>query len=1176
MKNLKYLYVILLLFVPYLLKAETILSSFEGGLTSGTKFVDEWENSPFNQSKCVNTTVEVIDNPYINEMNETEKVLHYVRPYYAGDRNGVEIKLENTFQATTTKQYLHVLVYKPTLSPLVMAAIDKNNNVLQIIELSRSEVRANAWSDAIFSIKGNGYVIDRIRIYPDCQTSVGRLSGDIDIYIDEIVLNDSDEPRTASSYCSVKGTLSSSRYISYIQSQNALFNMQLKMTDLTEKITNKIFTSCIVAERGEVFNLKFSQKSKSSNNSPWVADVYADFNNDKEFVSSNEYLGRIVGNVSADSVLYNMQIAIPSEALLGASCVRLKLTDSSDASIAGNNYSSCENIRDGVVFDIPMSIHKKADRPTIKIEGLSSQSGWGTIGFKGYEGTQLKVFNGTKITMLANPSPGHTFVGWYIKESNIPMSTNATFALSVKTDVILVAKFAETPYCKPLATTSNYFLGRASITPLGQSQLYYIGDETTLVDDVVENGYVAKSVLGGVNVKRGSTFTMNFEKATSSMSFASSRMFIWVDWDRNHVFSDDEFITNEQGVNNKSFTINVPTSAEKGTTNVRLRIVGGESVVDPCSNVADGTTYDFQVNVAPNDSERFSLSAVPSIEGAATFTLSPQPDNDGKYAAGTNVSITAIPATGYAFVQWVKDGIPYGATMTSNNPLPVTSLIEDLELTMAMEAKFPTYCEGTAPNNGDGDHYGINAGSVSVNGEQAFTFSKGATSITDLSSTCIAEVCAGDTLKFYVSGGEHTKWSQAIAYIDWNMDGTWDTSSEAYSLFNNPLVQIVNKEIKIIVPNDVRVGTCGIRLCSGEAPAHNSLGGGPCQARKRGTLFTFRLNVSPLPISSFTQVKVSCDENKGTVLIHGTTEKIYEADENERVTVEAIPASGYEFAAWKTRTGEIVSTSTVYTFTVNKSYDLVAHFTSENPTYCTGVAAYETFSFYLNSITITSPRNTVSVTSSASLNNYQSSKIVEVQNGDVLTFNYSSNSSATQWGNVVIYIDWNRDGEFSTSSEKYDIYGGADGSGQSGYRYSNETYQIQVPMSAYAGFSAIRIISEEAMQHNSVNNFDPCGARHKGSVHTFGLRIIDPTVENEMITTDNVIRIYPNPVRSSLFVESNVNDKIELLTLNGIVVKTITVSDQQTIINVNDLQKGVYLLRVQNDNEVDYFTICKY
>ena len=131
-------------------------------------------------------------------------------------------------------------------------------------------------------------------------------------------------------------------------------------------------------------------------------------------------------------------------------------------------------------------------------------------------------------------------------------------------------------------------------------------------------------------------------------------------------------------------------------------------------------------------------------------------------------------------------------------------------------------------------------------------------------------------------------------------------------------------------------------------------------------------------------------------------------------------------------------------------------------------------------------------------------------------------------------------------------------------------------MSAYAGFSAIRIISEEAMAHNSVNNFDPCGARHKGSVHTFGLRIIDPTVKNDVVKADDIVRIYPNPVRSSLFVESNVKDKIELLTLNGIVVKTITASEQQTIINVNDLQEGVYLLRVLNDNGVDYFTICKY
>ena len=74
-----------------------------------------------------------------------------------------------------------------------------------------------------------------------------------------------------------------------------------------------------------------------------------------------------------------------------------------------------------------------------------------------------------------------------------------------------------------------------------------------------------------------------------------------------------------------------------------------------CNEVGAGVVYDLMITVAPNDSERFSLSASPSIAGAATFTLSPLPGDDGKYAAGTNVDITCVPAAGYQFVQWYKD-----------------------------------------------------------------------------------------------------------------------------------------------------------------------------------------------------------------------------------------------------------------------------------------------------------------------------------------------------------------------------------------------------------------------------------------------------------------------------------------------------------------------------------------
>ena len=171
-------------------------------------------------------------------------------------------------------------------------------------------------------------------------------------------------------------------------------------------------------------------------------------------------------------------------------------------------------------------------------------------------------------------------------------------------------------------------------------------------------------------------------------------------------------------------------------------------------------------------------------------------------------------------------------------------------------------------------------------------------------------------------------------------------------------------------------------------------------------------------------------------------------------------------------------------------------------------------------------------------------------------------------------MDWNRDGEFSVTDEKYDIYGGADGRGQSGYQYSNETYQITVPMSAYAGMSAIRIISEEATQHNSANNFDPCGARHKGSVHTFGLRIIDPTV-NLPVVEEEKTAVYPNPVKSTLFVRASINDRIKLLTMEGVTVKTLSATDNVTSFDVSGLPAGVYLLQIVGENGVTTSTVCK-
>ncbi len=1176
MKTLKYIFTALLAVSISTLYADSVISTFEGGLTSGTVFVDEWEASPFNTNRCVNTTVEVIDNPYISEMNETSKVLHYVRPYYAGDRNGIEIKLENTYQLSTTEKYLHVLVHKPNTARLVIAAIDKENNVMQVIAKALTEARSNAWSDIVFAMKGNGYEIDRIRIYPDCEPSVNRLSGDIDIYIDEIVYSDSPTPRTATGYCKVAGTLSNERYISYIATSGALLNLEQTSIGKATAISNKS-KSAIIANPGARINLTFTQKSTGTNTA-WTADVYADFNGDYEFVADNEYIGRINGTANGDSILYNTTINVPSDAKIGVGGIRIKMTDNSDPLIAGSSHASCANVQDGVVYDIAMDIQKTNVRPVVKVEGLAEQGSWGKVGISGVEGTELKVTQGTKVSVVATPAPGYSFVAWKNKETSSIISSDAKFSFSVQTNITLVAEFAKVRYCEPTGTTPvKYFLGKAAVTPEGKSTLYYIGSASATVDEM-PNNYAAKSILGGVVVKRGTTFSLDLQKAASSANLTETNIGIWADWNSNHIFENDEFIASEVGANNKTFNIAVPTSALKGTVNVRVRIYAGALTTnDVCEDVANGATYDFEVTVAPNDNERFKVTATPSIAGAATFTLSPAPDANGTYAAGTNVDITAVPATGYTFVQWKKDGVPYGATMTSNNPLPITGLSEDLNLTMAVEAMLPSYCAGTAPNNGDGNHYGIISGSLSVNGVVAFTFTT-EESITDFSSTCIADVCPGDTLSLTVEGGNHLQWSQGIAYIDWDMNGTWDTSSEAYTLFDNNYTTF-NKTTTIVVPSNVGVGPCGMRLCSGEAPAYNSLGGGPCQARRRGRLQTFRINVSAPPISSLSpQVIVSYDETMGEVTINGQSEKVYEAEEGETVTLNATAFSGYEFQGWTTPQGVMLSSSNTYSFTVEKVHNIVAVFVSEAmPTYCTGTGAYESHTFYLSSLSISASSSSVSVSSTTnSLNDYTSSKIIEVRNGEQLTVTFSSNYNQTQWGNVVVYADWNRDGIFNTTDEKYDIFGGTDGSGQSGHQYSNETYTITVPMSAYAGLTAIRVISEEATQHNTANNFDPCGNRHKGTVHTFGMRIIDPTVDCQTPTADNnAIRFFPNPIHSTLYVNAPIGAQIKVIGLDGITIIETTSSTQSTPLNINGLSSGIYLLQVVSAEGISTHKICK-
>ncbi len=237
-------------------------------------------------------------------------------------------------------------------------------------------------------------------------------------------------------------------------------------------------------------------------------------------------------------------------------------------------------------------------------------------------------------------------------------------------------------------------------------------------------------------------------------------------------------------------------------------------------------------------------------------------------------------------------------------------------LTLVLLALFPyqnvkaDYCVGTAPNNGDGDHYGLNTIVVKVNGEQAFSYTKSQT-IEDASSSCVMQIKANDVITFVVTGGTHTSWGQAVVYFDWNQNQDWTDSGESTILYSKPLSEQSNAEFTITVPSDFTwqegVSELKVRVNSGEDPSYNSNGDAtPCTALTKGRLVTFKA----IPLVGTRTINVYSNPSAGGTLTVNGSGTTVTAEGN--ITIEATPASGYEFVNW-TLNGEEVSTSATYT-----------------------------------------------------------------------------------------------------------------------------------------------------------------------------------------------------------------------------------------------------------------------
>jgi len=113
-------------------------------------------------------------------------------------------------------------------------------------------------------------------------------------------------------------------------------------------------------------------------------------------------------------------------------------------------------------------------------------------------------------------------------------------------------------------------------------------------------------------------------------------------------------------------------------TNHNAAIPGRTTVARPASGAWDMGAYQFV--------QTYTLTTSTSPSGGGTISLSPV---GGVYASGTQVTLTASPASGYVFSGWT------GSVTTSTNPLTVT-----VNSNMTLTANFTSQVSSTSVNTG--------------------------------------------------------------------------------------------------------------------------------------------------------------------------------------------------------------------------------------------------------------------------------------------------------------------------------------------------------------------------------------------------------------------------------------------------------------------------------------------
>ena len=120
-----------------------------------------------------------------------------------------------------------------------------------------------------------------------------------------------------------------------------------------------------------------------------------------------------------------------------------------------------------------------------KLSDIIIRSGGnGSVAFKDSKGNSIPVLPGTEVTVIATPDVDCDFVGWFVGDSETPVSTEAVYTFTATENIILTGQFSK----RPVVTVQSAGNGSVSIKDTYWTNKAFLpGTEVTVIAKPYEN-----------------------------------------------------------------------------------------------------------------------------------------------------------------------------------------------------------------------------------------------------------------------------------------------------------------------------------------------------------------------------------------------------------------------------------------------------------------------------------------------------------------------------------------------------------------------------------------------------------------------------------------------------------------------------------------------------------------